>query len=127
MAFNLSNKHPFITLHMYVCNLLSQYFWKYTVFKKALNFRNHIIPKFKIRQNPFYKNVSAVPHNKVTVLSIYNVKLCLNLVVVVMTLVCLQEAVSRIFRVVLLWAFLPQLQWKKELPLHENMILTVCE
>lgn len=63
-AFNLSSKHPFITLHMYVCNLLSQYFWKYTVFKKALNFRNHIIPKFKIRQNPFYKNVIAVPHNK---------------------------------------------------------------
>ncbi|KAK0151912.1 hypothetical protein N1851_006716 [Merluccius polli] len=62
-----------------------KYFWKYTVSKKALNFRNHIIPKFKIRQNPFNKNVIAVPHNKVTVLSIYNVKLCLNLVVVLMT------------------------------------------
>lgn len=77
--------HLFMTLHMQVCDLLSQYFWKYAVFKKALNFRNHIIPKFKIRQNPLNENVIAVPHNKVTVFGIYNVKLSLNLVVVVMT------------------------------------------
>lgn len=65
--------------------MLSQYFWKYTVSKKALNFRDNIIPKFKIGQNPFNKNVIVVPHNKITVLSVYNVKLSLNLVVVVMS------------------------------------------
>lgn len=70
---------------MYVCNLLSQYFWEYTVSKKTLNFRNRIIPKLKVRQNPFNKYVIAVPHNKVTVLCICNVKLCLNLVIVVMS------------------------------------------
>ncbi len=46
---------------------------------------DNIIPKFKIGQNPFNKNVIVVPHNKITVLSIYTVKLSLNLVVVVMS------------------------------------------
>lgn len=69
---------------MLFCNLLSHHFWKFTVSEKVLSFGNYVIPKLHIRQNSFNKNVIFVSHHKVVVLTVHNVKLCLELEVVSM-------------------------------------------
>ena len=70
-----------------LCKLLSQHFRKDTVSEELFNFGNDAVPEFSIRQSPLHKDVIFVPHYKVTIISTYNVKLSLYLVVVSMVLV----------------------------------------
>ena len=64
--------------------MFPQNFRKYTRSKKQFNLRQNPVPKIKIWNNSFYKEIILVPNNKVTVISVHNVELSLHLVTVTM-------------------------------------------